>query len=112
MPLLVPTATCGPSAACRLQDLGHEPGARKCEVVSKVLEAKWLESLKHGHNVGTYEAVKCWLAQRLLPQLLTENDASLGGRSPEAVLEEVLNLRSAMHTNFKEAGQSWSSYSR
>jgi len=95
----------------RLADLGynfyHCQG--DCNVVSEVLEAKWMESEKKGHNVGTYEAVKYWLAERLLRQLLTESGASLGGRSPQAVLEEVLNLRSVLHvSDFKKAVEFWS----
>lgn len=82
----------------RLKDLGYElpyvPEERG-QAVGEILEAKWVQSEKLGRNLGTYEAVRYWLAHRLIPDLLKRNGVPVPDRSPESFLDQLLALRVA-----------------
>lgn len=66
------------------------------DVVRDVLSLKWLLSEEEGHNVGTYSAVRYWLAHRHVPLLLEAFGVPMPARPPERVLDDLLSLRSVL----------------
>jgi len=82
----------------RLRDLGWAPSSKErfTKVVREILKVKWEQSGRQGHNIGTYNAVRYWLAHMFLPRVLKGLNLPMPDRSPEAVLEELLSLRLAL----------------
>ena len=76
----------------RLEDLG----CREVRPIRQILEAKWIQSERAGHDIGTYEAVRYWLAHSYVPQLVTQVGVAAPDCPPEALLEELLELRQAL----------------
>ena len=102
----------------RLSDLGWSPERERgldahsiaaydefiVRIQDRVLQAKWTQSQIQGHNIGTYRAVRWWLANRYLPQLLpalgiwalSDVYPNAQGIAPEAVLDLLLGRRQAL----------------
>ncbi len=90
----------------RLNSLGYYCNWRD-EEVDEVLKVKWDQSGARGHNIGTYEAVRYWLARVLVPRLLEKNGCAPPGGDPEAFLGELLRLRSAGHGTLERTVEYW-----
>ncbi|HKP85482.1 MAG TPA: hypothetical protein VJZ26_05265 [Blastocatellia bacterium] len=84
----------------RLQDLGCSLFWSASYKIGQILSIKWTESVKRGYNIGTYEAVRYWLAHKAVPELLESKGLSMPEESPEAVLDELLSLRAALKGDY------------
>ena len=92
----------------RLQEMGwsdedmYRLGLHLLNIKAEILKVKWEQSMLQGRNIGTYGAVRWWLAHFYLPLLLKFTRASvedlfpgIGDLSREAVLDLLLSRREA-----------------
>ncbi len=81
-----------------LRDLGWAPSSKEplTKVVREILKVKWEQSERQGHNIGTYSAVRYWLAHMFLPRVMKGLGLPMPDPSSEAALDELLNLRLAL----------------
>lgn len=95
----------------RAQDLGYSLFWGATANIEQILSIKWTESEKRGYNIGTYEAVRHWLAHKIVPEMLSRRGIAMPDKSPEALLEEILSLRSALHFPLlEEVVKRWSEF--
>jgi hypothetical protein len=78
----------------RLWDLGWQGRANDPEMLQQILDLKWRRSQEEGRDVGTYRAVRLWLAHDYLRRLYKDLPA---GRE-EQILDELLAFRRARGT--------------
>jgi hypothetical protein len=63
------------------------------EIIAEILKIKWELSQQRGSDVGTYGAVRHWLARNFLPKILGRRAVLLSEFSPESILDELLSFR-------------------